>query len=61
MRKKTIMACFNFLVCFVYDEGLIGFWRETVKHNQSVLCGLQAEYTEKLTPPLHHPPDLSDM
>lgn len=56
-----IVACFNFLVCFVYEEGLVGFWREIVKHNQGVLYGLQAEYTEKLTPSLHHPPDLSSM
>lgn len=52
---------FQFLVCFVYEEGLNGFWRETVKHSQGVLYGLQAEYTEKVTPPLHHPLDLLHM
>lgn len=40
MRKTKIVECFNVLVCFVYEEGLIGFWRETVKHNQGVLYGL---------------------
>lgn len=60
-EKDKDCGMFQFLVCFVYEEGLNGFWRETVKHSQGVLYGLQAEYTEKVTPPLHHPLDLLHM
>lgn len=40
MRKTSLWHMSIFLVCFVYEEGLIGFWTTTVKHSQGVLHGL---------------------